>query len=400
LKLTPDQVHKISHLLPRTIRTYLEIHGWNLAQTYPDNSGSVWVKGDAFGRLLHDPDQYSDYTEIIAQLIVTISDTDDIPIDRLILELERESRDRIRIHIPEPIADDGTIELNRSVEILQSVKNLMYATASSVDAIEGRSGDLPMIYPPKRTDKVSLYGDNLRLGQTEVGSYVITIEIDVRPTETTPQHDLNNVPVSFARKVNTTMITAITSLAEAYESTEQRPEQVTENIISQTLRSGVSVNLCEALSNLAMISDGTYTGLDIDFSWAPKYPVSAEIPKKVSITRQQMQHYAQTARSLRINAPIFNQEFAGYVTKLDHPEIEDVGTATIDTMITIRNERKKARLKITLPADSSDADYFKAVTAHRDRCMLRCIGDLKKEGRGYRLLNPHGIEILLGEENE
>jgi hypothetical protein len=42
--------------------------------------------------------------------------------------------------------------------------------------------------------------------------------------------------------------------------------------------------------------------------------------------------------------------------------------------------------------------YSEAVRAHDDRRTVKCIGDLVKEGRGYRLQNPRHFEVLTGDD--
>lgn len=394
MKFNKEQIDKIGHLTPNNIRNYLKTHDWTLYQTYPNDDASVWTKGDAFGRLLHNPAQYADYTEITARFLVTISDTDNIPLDTLIHILSSGNKDIIQFHISEPIAQDGTIELNRSVNLIQSVKNLIIAAASGADDL---AGDITpkKIYPSKKTDRVSVFGDSLRLGQTAVGSYVITVEVDVTPHEDVGQRDLNNnIPMSFARRVNMTMATAIQALNDAYKEEQQNPEMTSESIISRTVRYGVSVNLCEALTELGMVSDGTYTSLGIDFKWASQYPVPIETPTAVAIPHSQMYRYADDVKYLKSVIPRFNEEYAGYVIKLDHPKDAIEGIATIATII----DNKRSRLKITLPALGSDASYYTAVKAHERSCMLKCVGDLHKKGRQYTLMNPHDIEILMDDE--
>ena len=182
----------------------------------------------------------------------------------------------------------------------------------------------------------------------------------------------------------------------SYIKEQQNPERTSESIISRTVENGMSVNLCEALTELGMVSNGTYSSLDIDFKWASQYPVSAGTPTAVAISSPQMRCYAEDVKYLKSIAPRLNEEYSGYVSKLEHPKGGSEGIATIDTTI----DKKRSLLKITLSALGSDAPYFtKAVKAHESLCMLKCVGDLHKDGRQYTLKNPHDVEILADEGN-
>jgi hypothetical protein len=88
MRFNKQQTERISRLRPNNIRVYLENNKWELYREYPDLGMSIWVKGSSTGRLLDNPDQYADYTEVTARLLTAISDTDHIPVDDLLSLLE------------------------------------------------------------------------------------------------------------------------------------------------------------------------------------------------------------------------------------------------------------------------------------------------------------------------
>ena len=99
---------------------------------------------------------------------------------------------------------------------------------------------------------------------------------------------------------------------------------------------------------------------------------------------------AESAKVYRENNPVQNYEARGYVYLLDREKKEVDGSFGL----IVRIQGKEHRLRVILSNDGENSYYSKAVKAHADVKVLKCIGDLKKEGKSYKLLTPHGVEII------
>jgi len=396
MKFDKQHYEALKNLNPNNVEIYLKYHGWQKYAEYPDNSGSVWTKDTYNVRIIYDKDKYDDYVDNMHILIKTVAKTEGATPWQIISDINKGTVDKIKIHINEPFGKDGTIPLDIGIDKINRIKDLWLSVASSTESLLKKQTP-ELIYPPQKTENIITNSKNILLGQTEVGSYVIIIEMDVQPTDVS-QVDLGgDIPISFARRVNLNMTRAISALDKSYKEALVHPEEAMIDIIKRTQRSGVNVNICEALGGLSAIVDEEYSDLDIDFAWAPSYPVPPDIPNTITIPAEQTKQYAQTAKIYRNEAPELNQEFAGRPLSLKNKKEEELGVVTIEALI----HHKKSSLKIELPWSGEDSDYDKAIRAYRTRCMIKCVGDLKKEGlRGYRLLNPHDVEILSDESQD
>jgi hypothetical protein len=91
---------------------------------------------------------------------------------------------------------------------------------------------------------------------------------------------------------------------------------------------------------------------------------------------------------MKERAPVSDFELEGAVVKLDRQPGNETGKVTVLGLV----EGKQKRVTFEL----GDPLYHLAVTAHDQERALRCIGNLRREGRGYQLLNPR--EIVVEEE--
>jgi hypothetical protein len=98
----------------------------------------------------------------------------------------------------------------------------------------------------------------------------------------------------------------------------------------------------------------------------------------------------EAARQFRETGPFEDVEVEGVVTRLDR------GPEAIEGEVTIYGNVEGQARRMTLSLERET--YSKAVQAHDQRQTVRCIGDLVKEGRGYRLKNPRHFEVLVGDD--
>ena len=85
-------------------------------------------------------------------------------------------------------------------------------------------------------------------------------------------------------------------------------------------------------------------------------------------------------------APRSEVRLHGFVRLLKHGEAEDDGTIRLATDIDGQPQSAGAVLE--------QADYERAVHAHRDRAPVVLAGDLERTGQRWRLLNPRVEGVL------
>ena len=154
----------------------------------------------------------------------------------------------------------------------------------------------------------------------------------------------------------------------------------------ETVHSGVSANLCEALVRIIE----PFPMLDVGVSWARTRPAPTT-GAVVRFGRADAALLREAARSFRERAPRPEVRLHGFVRLLKREEAEDDGTIRLATDIDGQRQSVVAVLQ--------QADYEQAVQAHRDRAPVVLAGDLERSGQRWRLLNPH-IEGVLRDDGD
>jgi hypothetical protein len=94
----------------------------------------------------------------------------------------------------------------------------------------------------------------------------------------------------------------------------------------------------------------------------------------------------EAARVFREVAPVEDCEVTGFVLASGRGVDAIEGDITLDAYV----DGKLHRVIIPL----GPSDYSLALRAHDDRRIVTCVGDLMKQGRGYRLQNPRYFKII------
>jgi len=238
-------------------------------------------------------------------------------------------------------------------------------------------------FAKRKAQQAMEYLGRVRMGQTERGSYVLTILSPVPPELRPAQGTL--LPVEpedpYERLVTLTLMNALAALQRASQDAAVGGDMTS---FQRAVLKGVSANLCDAVVGLSAVSPGD--GLDIQVSWSRTRPVGGKTPSRVVLGNDSIQFIEEAARQFREIAPFEDVEIEGFVTRLDRDREATEGDVTIEASL----EGNLRRIVLRLGTEA----YSRAIQAHDERRPVRCTGDLVKEGRGYRLREPRHFGIL------
>jgi hypothetical protein len=152
--------------------------------------------------------------------------------------------------------------------------------------------------------------DRARFGQTEVGSFVITIECSVAPTLQASLLD-DDVDAPMERK-------AIARLAIGLVATQTAMvESLTSGGIAafeKRTREGVSANLCDAIAE--MLEATNAESVKTSFAFAANRPVKKSFPQSVTFTADSAGTLREAATQMRATTSYLGIELLGPVFKL------------------------------------------------------------------------------------
>lgn len=361
---------------PMEAALYLRSAGWRRSDLVPHRE-SVWLRETDSGEfeiLLPMDPKLHDYSLRVGELLRTLADAEKRSQAEIYSDLLTATSDVTRIRIIDSDLSDGAVPIEEHAEIAQRARDLILAAACA--ATERR----PVWHsrkPPQAVD----YVRRVRVGQTERGSYILTILSQVTPALHSPDDALFEMAPPFERQVTETLAASLGALGNAAEQAALTQELST---FDDAVAAGVSANLCDAVVGLGGRDDFQRT-LEFSFTWSAGRPMLHPVPSRVTFAPDSLPVIREASRLMRERAPLIDFELSGAVIKLDRPDGSPTGKVTVMGIVDSRPVRVLLEL--------SDPDYSLAITAHSTHLPLHARGILHKDGRSFALKAPNNVEV-------
>ncbi|MGW1420545.1 hypothetical protein ACWAT4_10555 [Bradyrhizobium manausense] len=366
-------------ITPAALRAYVVYEGWQRFESFGQYS-EVYVNPrlPQTGELLIPISrEIADYGSSIGDALTFLSKAEQRDELAIFSDIVRADRDVVRIRAPEA-DDDGSINVDSGAEIVQHSRDLLASAACA--AFDPRRA-----YHLGKVQQAQEYMRRVRLGQTEHGSFVITLLAPMPPSlslssQTSLWPNMDDEP--YERKVTRFLSQGLHSARRAILESNRGDGL---EAFSSAVALGVSANLCEAIASIVEQADGA----DFSITWAKTRP-GPKPRDSVVFRRADGEILKEAARQFRIREPRHDERLIGYVTHLHREEDEFVGRVTIKAIIDGR-----AR---SLATQLSKLDYDVAVLAHQKQLPITVLGDIEMEGQRWRLSESRDIRILDDEE--
>jgi hypothetical protein len=361
---------------PAALAAFARGEGWVKTGTYGSHA-DVYAGQDRPEIILPRTDRLGDYASVVSRLLDVFAKTverDELATYRDLIGADRDVV-RVRSFGGE---DDGSVPLDAGVKIVAQARDMLLAAACAAKAPQP-------LYRAGANKEASEYMRRVKLGQTEHGSFVVTLLAPVPPL-LQPQLDpswpsLDDEPME--RIVTRRLMDALEASRTAAEMALSGDSTAFENAVA----SGVSANLCEAVAGLIEQSNG----LDIGITWARTRPVP-EAQRKVSFSQNDAEILNEAARMFRLRQPKPDQTLFGTVHKLKRDQDELEGVVTLKAMVEDRPQSVSAVL--------DQAAYSIAVQAHKSRTPVIITGDLERVGQRWQMTNAVVRELSTNEPDD
>lgn len=374
MKVRIRDIEALNAISPVALSSYARDEGWEKAEEYGKHA-DVYVADGRPEIVVPRTAHLGDYAETVSELIAIFAEAagrDELAMYR---DLVTADRDVIRVRATE--SEDGSVSVNDGVGFVEGARDMVRAAACSVR-------DPRPVYRAGANREAAEYLERVRLGQTEQGSFAVTLLTPVVPPPTRqPQPALDPALDSgpFERRVTD-------RLAEALEAARQATERTNAGetgAFSEAVASGVNANLCEALVQMI----GPFPTLDIGLVWARTRPQ----PRfSVPFPGSDAPLLREAARTFRDREPRMDMRLFGFVQRLKRDESETEGTITLRASIEGNTESVTTVL--------GQRDYETAVGAHKAREPVIAEGDLERVGQRWHLKNPRITEVIQREAGD
>lgn len=386
MKTDIRDVETFNSLQPTPIKEYLRSRGWTKTSDVGDR-GEVWCAVGSEGEpevLLPIDRGVADYGLRIRELIRTVARFEDRGQVAVVRDVMTANSDLIRIRLQTPNGAPGTLGFEDAVEVISHAEDLMLAAACA--AVEPREH-----YPSRKFEQAKEYVRKLKMGQTEEGSFVLTILSRVAPQlqeslvdETDEGQDLPP-DAPFERLVTMTLMEALRAADDAARAASATGDFAP---FKQAVDYGVSANLCDALLGLSGADEDL--PFDVALAWAPNRGRPDGVPNRVGFSPDRLQVFEEVSRRFKAKSPREEFELEGAIIRLDREG--DAGPGIIRVMGAVENRTRKVEVEL------QEDDFENAIEAFGNHTPVRLYGKLQRSGRKYRLENPHGFELLPDED--
>lgn len=326
----------------------------------------------------------SDYSHVIASAISRISEIEDRTQLSVYNDLKNMGFDVIRVSSKSSSTNNGTILLENNVDLINNAKDMILAAACS--AATGKSS-----YTSRKPQDAESFLKNIRMGQTEHGSYVLTILSPVAPDLTPAQIPLPLPNSSFEEeqydlRVIPLLSTALSTMPIVAEAASASSS--IEPFLENTSK-GITSNLCDAIVGMyETTGDDGSISISINFSKNRKYPYKIFSQNFDGTFIPILKSASQYINS---SQPQSEQIVRGVITDLHRRKGDDIGRITIfDTY----GKRPRA---VSLFLEDDQYDKFTIV--HKERRIVEVEGTIKKE-RNKLFIEPSSAIKILEEPKE
>jgi hypothetical protein len=377
MKIDIRDAEAVRAIQPVDAALYLRANGWNIAQQ-PSNQSAVWekqVRGESFEALLPMNASLRDYALRMGELLTVLSVQEQRSQSEVYRDLLTSTSDVIRIRIADPELEDGTLPIEEHAQIAQKTRDLILAAACA--ATERRA-----VWHRRKPGQAMEHVRRVRIGQSERGSYVVTVLSRVAPLLHGQNDQLFEADPPYERRVTETLATSLNALEQAAAQAAVTQQM---SAFDEAVPQGVNANLCDAVVGL-WGGDEVQRQLEFSFTWAPSRPASPQIVRSVSFAPDRVSVIREAGRQMRERAPSPDFELTGPVVRLNREEGAPTGKVTVVGLV----DERQARVSF----DLSDTEYQQAVQAHGQGKSLQLLGTLVREGRGYLLRTPSNVVIL------
>ena len=361
---------------PSALSAYARAAGWKKQEPYGDHS-DVYVRRRAPEIVIPRTAHLGDYAGVVSRLIEIFAEAAETDTLSLYRDLITADRDVVRVRAA-PEGADGSVTLADGVSLITGTHDMVLAAARSLR--EPRP-----LYHAGPNREAHNYMRQVRLGQTEQGSYVVTLLTPVVPPPMRQAASFDSAaddpPVE--RRVTRRLIEALTAAREATGRTSAGDTDA----FPKAVKRGASANLCDAV---AMLIE-PFGGIDVGVTWARTYPVETA-RETVRFGASDAPILREAARRFREWEPRPDVSLIGRIQRLRRDDRETDGTVTLRTYVEGR--------VVPVTAVLDQPSYDRAIQAHRSRAVVVMTGDLERFGSRWRLRDPYVTDVISDEDDE
>ena len=369
----------LNGIKPDSLQAYLARTGWTKQSQTAGNQIKYQMPELDLMVIVPQNTRSADYGQAVRNLVRTISQIEERDIGEIVKNILTPTVDVLKFRFLGANADIGSLPFDYAMGAVSSIRDaLIYSACSEINK-------QPM-YNRSLKDASRLI-EKSRFGQTELGSFVITVEmpleVPVLQVRSSIQPDIQGISIAdpIQRRVLARILRgAGKARAVAIEGESIDPEN--------DYKEGLNANLAEALASLKPSSFDL--AVELSASWDRTIQTRNLPTVPVLIEERTFESLEAIGNIFRGSISSREVSVTGRVLSLSRDESSD-DDSTADNIVTVRTSRDDLpkNIRVSLNQD----DYFSACNWHRDKSEIRIQGTLEKSGRSWLLTGYSGLGV-------
>lgn len=323
----------------------------------------------------------SDYKEAMYRAVQTVAEAESRELQSVLLCLLNPHSDILKIRLANPNVESGNIPLDDAIRVYDNTKKLL--AAATQDVLHPRK-----YHQGRVEDAVSKFLSECRFGQTEVGSYVVSVvcpfaELDAQKgyQQLSLFSEEEKCANSLTRKVTSRVMENLHRIKNNVD------EDNVEELVAQAEKCAISSNFYEALMNLNENPDGT----DLEFiaEWSPTVRNEQCSHNRILFSHDYYEPIRATVNRLRQEKATATKIY-GRIKQLDStPDVAQRKDGRVTVVYLDENDKSRT---IIVHVDKND--YDKAITAHSNGYFIEVIGKMTKSGNRKASMECEAFRII------
>lgn len=357
-----DLTEKIS---PLAFAKYLKDMGWEQYQ-----SKRQYIKifqyeknDDFFQVIIPTEKKLNDYKEAMYKAVVTVAEAENKSVEQVLLYLLNPNTDILKIRLEKKDVEAGNILFDDAIRMYENAKRLLAATA--LDILH------PKKYHQGRMDDCVLkFLSSCRFGQTEIGSYVVSVVCPFAELDENEDYkqlsifsDEEQCANSLTRQVTSRVMKNISFIKNQIDNGEM------DKLILQDEDKIISANFYEALGGLNL----DLNGADVEFiaEWSPIVKNADCVKSRILLTHDYYQPIETTIERLK-DETNKSTRIIGRIKKLESsPDVQKRKIGKITVVYLDENDKRK-----TVTVNLNKNEYDKAIKAHERGFHVEIVGEI------------------------
>jgi hypothetical protein len=370
----------LRRLGPTALQRYATSHGW-VRQPLPERFRIALYRRPETNQelVLPQSEAFGDYLERINDFVVGLADFERISIRQVLNAVLNPHSDVLKFGYDAPEARLGYVPFLTGISLFDAA--LRSISTATYDVVRPEKFHLRMSNPT-----ADAYVESCRMGQTEVGSFVISCICPVEPTSQIPVNAEDGAIVeetpAFGRQVTRRVLQAVNQIEEFVKA-----DQVNRLVEPQPGDLLISGNFFDSL--LAFPVEHETASLYIEASW-DKTVEQPDAPNRVEVRYDMFEAIDTVARQLRPTKTTREDKFIAKVVTLKgepNPEEQMEG----EVILLLFHQDAGIRARVWLNA----TDYATAGQAHMQNGYVSFTGLLSKYKKTFSIERYANFSILL-----